>query len=645
MTFTTALAAEGAQQIQAASGAFTLTWLLVALPLLSAGILLVGGRRTDSFGHVLGTLVPWACFVIAAVMFLAMVNKPSDGRSFDQHLFTWIQAGSFSVDAGLRIDTLSMAFVLLVTFVGSLIHTYSVAYMEPDPDRRRFFAYMNLFVASMLLLVLADSYLLLFFGWEGVGLASYLLIGFWNDNPVYATAAKKAFVVNRVGDVGLALAVFLMFAEFGRVDFAGVFAGAGSLSTATATAMGLLLLLGACGKSAQFPLQSWLGDAMAGPTPVSALIHAATMVTAGVYLIVRSNPIYNVSENARLGVVVVGAITLLFGAIVGCAKDDMKKALAASTMSQIGYMTLAAGLGPAGYAFAIFHLLTHGFFKAGMFLGAGSVMHGMNNEVDMRRFGGLSGLMKITWATFGFGWLAILGIPPFSGYWSKDKIIEAAFIGDGWRPWVFGIAALLGAGITAFYMSRLFFMTFQGKRRWTKGQHPHESPALMTVPMIILAVGSAGLGFVLGVSHTINHWLAPVVGESPEKEPVVSVGLLTGLTLALVVLGVALAWWRYWQENVPEVAPIGSVLTRAARQDLYQDAINEALFMRPGEYLTRSLVFVDGKGVDGAVGGLAALVGGLSARMRRLQNGFVRSYALTMLAGVVVVLGALAVAR
>jgi NADH-quinone oxidoreductase subunit L len=645
MTFTNALGVEGAQQVQAASGAFTLTWLLVALPLLSAGILLLGGRRTDSFGHVLGTLVPWACFVVAAVMFLAMVNKPADGRSFDQHLFSWIQAGSFSVDAGLRIDPLSMAFALLVTFVGSLIHTYSVAYMEGDPDRRRFFAYMNLFVASMLLLVLADSYLLLFFGWEGVGLASYLLIGFWNYNPVYATAAKKAFVVNRVGDVGLALAIFLMFAEFGRVDFAGVFAGAGSLSTGTATAMGLLLLLGACGKSAQFPLQSWLGDAMAGPTPVSALIHAATMVTAGVYLIVRSSPIYNVSENARLGVVIVGAITLLFGAIVGCAKDDMKKALAASTMSQIGYMTLAAGLGPAGYAFAIFHLLTHGFFKAGMFLGAGSVMHGMNNQVDMRRFGGLSGLLKITWVTFGIGWLAILGIPPFSGYWSKDKIIEAAFIGDGWRPWVFGTAALLGAGITAFYMSRLFFMTFQGKRRWTKGQHPHEAPALMTVPMIILAVGSAGLGLVLGVSQAINHWLAPVVGQTPEAKPVVSVGLLTALTLVLVVLGVALAWWRYWHEDVPEVAPVGSVPTRAARQDLYQDAINEALFMRPGEYLTRSLVFVDGKGVDGAVGGLAALVGGLSARMRRLQNGFVRSYALTMLAGVVAVLGALAVAR
>jgi NADH-quinone oxidoreductase subunit L len=640
-------AVAAAPEAQKATGAFALSWLLVALPLLSAAILLIGGRRTNSFGHVLGTIVPWIGFVIAAVMYLAMLSKPSGSRVFDQHLFSWIHAGAFSVDAGLRIDPLSMAFVLLVTFVGSLIHTYSVAYMEHDPERRRFFAYLNLFVASMLLLVLADSYLLLFFGWEGVGLASYLLIGFWNYNPVYATAAKKAFIANRVGDVGLALAIALMFATYGRVDFAGVFAGAPTTSTGIATAMGLLLLLGACGKSAQFPLQSWLGDAMAGPTPVSALIHAATMVTAGVYLIVRSSPIFDVAPNARLVVTIVGAITLLFGAIVGCAKDDMKKALAASTMSQIGYMTLAAGLGPVGYVYAIFHLLTHGFFKAGMFLGAGSVMHGMNDQVDMRRFGGLRSLMVITWVTFGLGWLAILGIPPFSGFWSKDKIIEAAFVGSGWRPWVFGLCALIGAGITAFYMSRLFFMTFMGKRRWTEepAQHPHESPALMTVPMIVLAVGSAFLGLALGATHAINHWLEPVVGVAPDRSPVVNSAVLSVLTIVLVLGGAGLAWLRYGAADVPEVAPAGSILTVAARNDLYQDQINEALLMRPGIHLTRFLVFFDGKGVDGAVGGLAALVGGFSARLRRLQNGFVRSYALTMLAGVVVVLGALAVAK
>ncbi|HSF97395.1 MAG TPA: NADH-quinone oxidoreductase subunit L, partial [Ornithinibacter sp.] len=499
----------------------------------------------------------------------------------------------------------------------------------------------NLFIASMLLLVLADSYLLLFVGWEGVGLASYLLIGFWNWNPAYASAANKAFFVNRVGDLGLSIAIMVMFVTFGGVDYATVNEGVAAANQGAITAIGLLLLVGACGKSAQFPLQSWLGDAMAGPTPVSALIHAATMVTAGVYLVVRSNVIYDATPDARLAVALVGAITLVFGAIVGCAKDDIKKALAASTMSQIGYMMLAAGLGPVGYAFAIFHLLTHGFFKAGMFLGAGSVMHGMNNEVNMRRYGGLSTVMKITWVTFGLGWLAILGVPPFSGFWSKDKVIEAAFVGEGWQPWVLGGAAMIGAGVTAFYMSRLFFMTFHGERRWADDAHPHESPRTMTVPMIVLALGSAFLGLALGPTGVFTHWLEPVVGEHGEEHPVLPVPVIMGLTLALVAAGAYLAWARYAKDVVPEVAPRGSVLTRAARQDLYQDAVNEGLFMRPGIHLTRGLVFADAKGIDGATGGLAALGGGLSSRMRRLQNGYARSYALTMLSGVVTILGIL----
>src|SRR4051794_30846470 len=452
MTTTAVLVAEGSGEAfhaTAASGVFSLTWLLVALPLLGAAVLLLGGRRTNRFGHLVGTAASWAAFVVAAVLFIAMLGRDSADRSFDQHLFSWVSAGTFKVSAGLLLDPLSLAFCLLVTFVGSLIHVYSIAYMEHDVDRRRFFAYLNLFVAAMLLLVLADSYLLLYLGWEGVGLASYLLIGFWNHNPGFAAASKKAFIANRVGDFGLSVAIMIMFVQFGAVDFVTVFGRAEGASQAALTALGLMLLLGACGKSAQFPLQSGLGDAMAGPTPVSALIHAATMVTAGVYLVVRSNPIFDLTPDARLVVVIVGAITLVFGAVVGCAKDDIKKALAASTMSQIGYMMLAAGLGPVGYVFAIFHLLTHGFFKAGMFLGAGSVMHGMNDRTDMRRYGILSTVMKITWVTFGIGWLAIMGVPPFSGYWSKDKIIEAAFVGDGWQPWVFGTTALLGAGITA----------------------------------------------------------------------------------------------------------------------------------------------------------------------------------------------------
>lgn len=625
-----------------ASGAAGVAWLLVALPLLGAAVLLLGGRRTDRFGPYLATGLSWGSFVVGLVVLLQLVGLDPEQRAQHIGLWSWVPAGAFQLDLGLLVDPLSMAFVMLITFVGSLIHVYSIGYMEHDVDKRRFFAYLNLFVASMLLLVLSDSYLLLFVGWEGVGLASYLLIGFWNHNPAYASAANKAFFVNRVGDLGLSIAIMLMFVTFGGVDYATVNAGVATANQGALTAIGLLLLVGACGKSAQFPLQSWLGDAMAGPTPVSALIHAATMVTAGVYLIVRSNVIYNGAPTAQLAVALVGAVTLLFGAIVGCAKDDIKKALAASTMSQIGYMMLAAGLGPVGYAFAIFHLITHGFFKAGMFLGAGSVMHGMKDEVNMRRFGGLSTFMKVTWVTFGLGWLAILGVPPFSGFWSKDKVIEAAFIGEGWQPWVLGGAALLGAGITAFYMSRLFFMTFHGEKRWDDEEfHPHESPRTMTVPMMVLAFGSAFLGLILGPTGVFTHWLEPVVGEHGEEHPVLPVWLIMGLTLVLVAAGAFLAWSRYARDVVPEVAPRGSVLTRAARQDLYQDAVNEGLFMRPGIHLTRGLVFADARGIDGASGGLAALVGGLSSRLRRVQTGYARSYALTMLTGVVVVLGAL----
>jgi len=627
---------------------------LVLLPLLGAAVLLLAGRRSDRWGAWFGVLMSGAAFVVGLVLFLAMLGLPVDERVVDHHLFDWIVAGGLDLAVGLRIDPLSLTFVLLVTFVGTLIHVYAVAYMAHDRDRRRFFAYLNLFVAAMLVLVLADSYLLLFVGWEGVGLASYLLIGFWNHHRAYAVAAKKAFVMNRVGDIGLIVALMLMFATFGAVDFTTVFAEAPAASTALLTATSLALLLAACGKSAQFPLQAWLGDAMAGPTPVSALIHAATMVTAGVYLVVRSAPIFEGAPTAQLVVVIVGAVTLLFGAIVGCAKDDIKKALAASTMSQIGYMILAAGLGPIGYAFAIFHLVTHGFFKAGMFLGAGSVMHGMDDQVDMRRFGGLARYMKVTWITFMAGWLAILGIPPFSGFWSKDKIIEAAFVpvdGEPWRAWVFGGVALLGAGITAFYMSRLFFMTFSGRRRWNDGggsldglgsqdgpvRHPHESPRLMTWPMIVLAVGSVALGGLLAAGSRFVTWLEPVTGHAEHAEPVLPVWALMTLTLVLVLAGAALAWREYAMASVPVRAPRGSALTRAARRDLYQDDVNEAVFMRPGQYLTRSLVYADKEMVDGGWMGLAGLVGRVGEWLRGWQNGYVRSYGATMLGGLVVI--------
>ena len=541
---------------------------------------------------------------------------------------------------GLLLDPLSICFVLLITGVGSLIHIFAVGYMASDPERRRFFGYMNLFLAAMLLLVLADNYLALYAGWEGVGLASYLLIGFWQFKPAAATAAKKAFIANRFGDAGLSIAIMLMFATFGTVTFPGVFGAAHTASPSVLTALGLLLLLGACGKSAQLPLQSWLLDAMEGPTPVSALIHAATMVTAGVYLIVRSSPIFNLSQDARLAVTVVGAATLLFGAIIGCAKDDIKKALAGSTMSQIGYMMLAAGLGPAGYAFAIAQLLAHGFFKAGLFLGAGSVKHEMNDEVDMRRFGGLRKVMPITTVTFFLGYLAIIGIPPFSGFFTKDSIIDAAFGKGGTSGFILGCAAVLGAGITAFYMSRVMFMTFGGERRWEAGAHPHEAPPVMTAPMIVLAVGSVGAGAFLIVNERLVDFLAPVVGTP--AAPFHGLWSIPGLvTLALVLIGIAIAWARYGRQEIPVTAPAGRLVTVAARKDLYGDAINESVLMRPGQWLTRLSVYFDNRGVDGLVNTLAATMGGTSGRLRRLQTGFVRSYALSMLVGAVLLVGAL----
>ena len=627
----------------AAVGVQRAAWLLLVFPIAGAVILLLGGKRSNSWGHLLGVAMPIASFVYGLVAFIAMLGYPASQRSRDLHLYSWIPVGGFKVSIGLLLDPLSICFVLLITGVGSLICIFAVGYMANDPERRRFFGYMNLFLAAMLLLVLADNYLGLYAGWEGVGLASYLLIGFWQFKPAAATAAKKAFIANRVGDAGLSLAIMLMFAQFGTVTFAGVFGAVHGASKGVVTALGLLLLLGACGKSAQLPLQSWLLDAMEGPTPVSALIHAATMVTAGVYLIVRSNPIFNLSPDARLVVTIVGAATLLFGAIIGCAKDDIKKALAGSTMSQIGYMMLAAGLGPAGYAFAIAHLLAHGFFKAGLFLGAGSVKHEMDDEVDMRRFGGLRKVMPITFVTFLFGYLAIIGVPPFSGFFTKDPIIEAAFDKGGTSGAILGTAALIGAGLTAFYMTRVMFMTFAGERRWDDKVHPHEAPPVMTSPMVVLAIGSLCAGGFLIIDNRLVNFLAPVVGSPPVSHGFLSP--VSGGALALVIVGAAIAWAMYGRREVPVTAPAGSPLTVAARKELYGNAINESLLMRPGQWLTRLSVYFDNRGVDGLVNTLAAAMGGTSGRLRRVENGFVRSYALLMFFGAALLVGALLLVR
>ena len=612
---------------------------LIALPLFSSALLMLLGRKADKWGHIFATFISASTFVVGAMEFFAMIDRPEASRAVTQKLFTWISVGTFNVDAGLLLDQLSIAFVLLITGVGTLIHVYSIAYMSHDRDRRRFFAYLNFFIAAMLLLVLGDSYLNLYVGWEGVGLASYLLIGFWNQKPEYATAAKKAFVANRVGDFGLSIAVMIAFANFGAVSFIGIEEKVGGASETALTAMGLMLLLAAAGKSAQFPLQAWLGDAMAGPTPVSALIHAATMVTAGVYLITRSNFVFDNAPTAQLAVVMVGTITLLFGAIIGMAKDDIKKALAASTMSQIGYMIMASGFGPAGYAFAIMHLLTHGFFKAGMFLGAGSVMHGMNDEVNMRRYGGLAKLMPITSITFGLGYLAIIGVPPFAGFYSKDKIIETAFNAGGVQGVLFGSAALLGAVITAFYMTRLMLMTFFGNKRWAEGSEPHESPFLMWAPMAVLAVGSVASGYLLYSGKAIVKWLAPVVDKDHHEHaeflpPIV----VTTLAVVAVIIGVSIAFIKYRGELSDRAPSEVSIFTRVTRRDLLQDDANEFLFMRPGQKLTQLLVKTDESVIDGAVRAVGSSALGSARGMRKLQTGYVRNYALLILIGALVAL-------
>jgi NADH-quinone oxidoreductase subunit L len=633
-----------------ASGTLSSFWLLIAIPLASAAVLLLLGRRADRWGHWLGVGSVGVAFVLGLTYFLSLRGLAGPYRAADLRLFDYLPVGGLKVTFGLLYDPLSAVFVLLITGVGFLIHLYAVGYMADDPGRRRFFGYFNLFVAAMLMLVLGDNYVMTFLGWEGVGLASYLLIAFWYDRPSAATAGKKAFIMNRVGDAGFVTAIFLMFATFGSVNFSDVFSNVGKAGSTTIMLIALLLLLGACGKSGQFPLQAWLPDAMEGPTPVSALIHAATMVTAGVYLIARSNPIFSANATAQTVVVAVGAFTLMLGAIIGGAKDDIKRVLAWSTVSQIGYMFLGVGLGGVAYALAIIHLLAHGFFKAGLFLGAGSVMHAMNDQTDIRRFGGLWRYMRITWATFGLAWLAILGIPPLSGFFSKDPIIEAAFNRPGWTGWLFGTAALVGAGLTAFYMTRLFVLTFHGPKRWTEdaplvevpmhgAPHPHESPPVMTVPLLLLGLGSLAAGGLMATP--VKDWLAPVFG-SPGTEAAAHLDgwVVTVLTLVVVALGLLAGWALFRNGTALEEQPAGPVVT-AARRNLYGDAVNEALFEKPGLYLTRALVYFDNRGLDGLVNGLAATVGGGSGRLRRAQTGFVRTYALSMLGGALLVVAAM----
>ncbi|MDR2974515.1 MAG: NADH-quinone oxidoreductase subunit L [Propionibacteriaceae bacterium] len=624
-----------------ATGLFQYAWLLIAIPAIVAALLLILGKVTNGFGHWIASLAPIASFVLALIMFIQLAQAPKADHAVGLTLYTWMTSGAWHFDVGLLIDPLSILFVLLITGVGSIIHIYSLGYMADDPNRRRFFAYLNLFIAAMLILVLADSYIVVFVGWEGVGLASYLLISFWQAKPSAAAAGKKAFLMNRVGDMGLLVAMFTMLALVGSTSFSRVDQAAPFLNSGWATFIGFMLLLAACGKSAQVPLQAWLLDAMEGPTPVSALIHAATMVTAGVYLVVRSGAIYQQTPAAQLAVAIIGTITLLVGAWIGCSKDDIKKVLAGSTMSQIGYMMLAAGIGPAGWAFAIFHLLTHGFFKANMFLGAGSVMHGANGDVDMRHFGALRKAMPITFVTFGIGYLAIIGFPFFSGFYSKDHIIEAAFHA---QP-VLGVLALIGAGVTAFYMTRLMCMTFFGQARWAKDVHPHESPAVMWVPLVLLAIGSFAGGMAL--NSWIGEWLAGVgakAGGHPSWLPHITwIGVVT---LVVVAAGVLLGWWLFGKRPVPAQAPQKvSIITTMGRNDLYGDQLTYNAVGRGGAVLARGVDLADEKGLDPLADGTGWVVQTLGDKVRHIQNGYVRTYGVTMAVGAVLIGLALVVSR
>jgi NADH-quinone oxidoreductase subunit L len=640
-------------------------WLIPALPLAGFLILLVAGRRLgDPKAGWLATAMVGGSFVVTLLVYLDLLGEHAEERHFEQALFSWMPAGSLHVDVGFLADPLSVTMALFVTGVGALIHLYAIGYMHGDERYSTFFVYLNLFAFSMLVLVLADSFLLTFLGWEGVGACSYFLISFWFERPAAPAAGKKAFVTNRVGDFGFMVAMFLIFAAFGTLQYTEVLERASELTEVTATAIVMLLFLGAVGKSAQLPLYVWLPDAMEGPTPVSALIHAATMVTAGVFLMVRINPLLDVASDAATIVAVVGVATAFFAATIACAQNDIKRVLAYSTISQLGYMFLAVGCG--AYAAAVFHMVTHAFFKALLFLGAGSVMHGLHDEQDMKRMGGLRRWMPITSITFIAAWLAIAGIPPFSGFWSKDDILANAF---DTHPvlWAVGLVTAL---LTAYYMSRQVFMVFFGRERWREaagrtgeqaeaepehepaaagahasGAHgdfrPHESPRTMTLPLVVLA-GLSVVGGVLnlpfGDIHFLETWLEPVYEgrlHHLELEGSTKVALAAA-TSALCLLGLGVAALIYLGRRVREEAVEPQVL----RRGWYVDTLYSAVVETPGRLLSAwSAYFLDLKVIDGAVNGVASLVRAGGTRLRAVQSGYVRSYALAVASGAVLVLG------
>jgi len=620
-----------------------LAWLIPGLPLLGFLILVVFGRRIgEPFAGWLATAASFSSFIATVLVFFALKGLPVEERFHIQKIFDWISAGSFDVDAALLIDPLSITMCLFITGVGSLIHLYSIGYMHGDKNFSKFFVYLNLFITSMLLLVLADNLLLTFLGWEGVGACSYLLISFWFEDESNASAGKKAFVTNRIGDFGFMIAMFLVFGAIGSINYDDIAANAGSISGTTTTAIVLLFLLAATGKSAQLPLFVWLPDAMAGPTPVSALIHAATMVTSGVFLLIRLNPLLAGADLWATGLISwVGAITALVAATAAVSQNDIKKVLAYSTVSQLGYLFMAVGVG--AYVAAIFHMITHAFFKALLFLGSGSVIHGMGDEQDMRKMGGLKKLMPITSMTFIIGWLAIAGVPPFSGFWSKDEILLYLWGSEGIGGkylWIIGLATAL---LTAFYMTRQVLMTFYGKQNFeSEGPNaitPHESPRLMTIPLVVLAclaVVAGILNLPFGKDwHFLGHWLEPSLFGN---EAHVDVSASTTFILALVAIGVGLtaiaaAGMIYYKKKYAKIEP--QFFADAWRID----STYASFFGGPGRMFFKGLAWFDNNVVDGFVKATAATTLSLGQGLKFMQSGLVRNHALGIVLGTLAVSG------
>ena len=610
-------------------------WLIPAFPLAGALINMMVGRAIGRRAHWIAVPALVGSFIVSCAVFARVASGPS----FSATLFTWIVAGDFETSVTALVDPLTGVMLLVVTGVGTLIHLYSVGYMHDDPGYARYFAYLNLFVFSMTMLVLAGNFLLLYVFWEAVGLCSYLLIGFWYTRESAAAAGKKAFIVNRVGDFGFGLAIMWIWTVFGTLDYAGVFKGAETLAPATATGIALLLFMGACGKSAQVPLHVWLPDAMEGPTPVSALIHAATMVTAGVYMVARSHVIFERSGVALDVVLWIGVITAVFAATVGLVQTDIKRVLAYSTVSQLGYMFAALGLG--AYAAGIFHLVTHAFFKALLFLGAGSVIHGLHGEQDLRRMGGLAPRMVTTTITMVIGAAGLAGVPGLAGFFSKDEILAAAFHGRR-AAWALLLA---GAFMTAFYTFRLVFLAFFGAPRMSKdvAHHVHESPRVMTLPLIVLSVLTlvAGAAFGIPSEHgtPFERFLTPVLPAHAAAHGGVAGIMLLVMSVIVVAAGILLAWLMYVATPVRAEAldQPRSLVQRVLLNAWYVDWLYDRAIVRPLFALSEFLARVFDLGVvDGIVNGLGRAVAWGATGLRRLQTGYVVNYALTMLAGAVV---------